>query len=390
MTDWAADLTSPMSDREFQGMLDREHGGMNEVLADIYTLTGDVRYLELALRFCHQALLEPLARGEDPLDGLHGNTQIPKVVGFLRLYELTGEERYLSAARFFWRRVVNHRSFVTGGHGDLEHFFPPAEFPAHLGSAKTNETCGYYNMLRLTRMLFANEPEAAYGDYYERALFNTILASQDPQSGWNTYFQATRPGYLKLYHTPIDSFWCCTGTGMENHAKYGDSIYFHSSDALYVNLFVSSELTWAEKGLSVTQTTRFPDDDVTRLELRAADPVRAVLRLRYPTWSRDAELAVNGESVDPDASPGGYITLNRQWRSGDTIELRLPMSVRGVALPGDPTPGRVRLRSDRPRRATRNGGPVLRRRYPALSASSQSTTLHPRHGEDRRERSAQI
>lgn len=336
LTGWASLSTSPMSDAEFQRMLDREHGGMSEVLADVHSLTDDGSTLELARRFCHQALLDPLARGEDPLDGLHGNTQIPKVAGFMRLYELTGEPVYLTASRFFWDRVVNHRSYVTGGHGDGEHFFPPAEFPAHLDSAKTNETCGSYNMLRLTRMLYMHDPAVRYGDFYERALYNTILASQDPDSGWNTYFQATRPGYLKLYHTPEDSFWCCTGTGMENHAKYGDSIYFHGPETLYVNLFIPSELTWAEKGLRIRQTTRFPDDNVTRLEIEASSPVRATLRLRYPSWSREAAVAINGERFETNAAPGGHIAVEREWGSGDTVELRLPMSVRGVELPGDP------------------------------------------------------
>lgn len=336
MTDWARDLTSPMSDVGFQRMLDREHGGMSELLADVYALTGVEDNLSLALRFCHQALLQPLARGEDPLDGLHGNTQIPKVVGFVRLYQLTGDPVYMAAAAFFWDRVANHRSFVTGGHGDVEHFFPPTGFPAHLDSAKTNETCGSYNMLRLTRMLYTHDPSTRYADFYERALYNTILASQDPGSGWNTYFQATRPGYLKLYHTPEDSFWCCTGTGMENHAKYGDSIYFHGPDTLYVNLFIPSEVTWAEKGVTLRQTTRFPDDDRVQLAVEASRPVRATLQLRRPSWSQEASVSVNGESLEANAAPGSYIPIERDWRSGDRIELRLPMRVRGVELPGDP------------------------------------------------------
>ena len=158
-----------------------------------------------------------------------------KSSGFQRLFELTGEDRYHRAARFFWQTVVERRSFVTGGHGDGEHFFPSPTFAKHLPSAKTMETCCTHNMLRLTRLLFQDDPSAAYFDYYERALYNGILASQDPESGMMTYFQATRPGYVRLFHTPERSFWCCTGTGMENHAKYGDSIYFRGADALWVN-----------------------------------------------------------------------------------------------------------------------------------------------------------
>lgn len=336
LCDWTWDTTAHMSPEGFEAMLRREHGGMNEVLADVHVITGDERYLTLARRFSHQALLQPLADGTDALDGLHSNTQIPKVVGFHRLYELTGEERYLAAATFFWDTVVHNRSFVTGGNGDVEHFFPPAEFPEHVHSAKTNETCCSYNMLRLTRQLFGTRPSAEYGDYYELALYNTILASQDPDTGWNTYFQATRPGYLKLYHTPIDSFWCCTGTGMENHAKYGDSIYFHSEDAVYVNLFIPSELSWEARGITIRQTTRFPEEDTTRLDFTTASPSRFTLQIRYPAWAGTPEVAVNGRAVRVRQDPGSYVALTREWRSGDRVDVRLPMSLHTKALPGEP------------------------------------------------------
>ena len=211
LADWTLSVTAPMTDEQFQRMLATEHGGMNEVLADVSALTADPKYLTLARRFTHEALLTPLSDGRDTLDGLHANTQIPKVVGFQRLAELTGEDRYRRAARFFWQTVVEQRSFATGGHGDGEHFFPVADVEKHLQSAKTMETCCTHNMLRLTRLLFQDEPSAAYFDYYERALYNGILASQDPETGMMTYFQATRPGYVRLYHTPDRSFWCCTG-----------------------------------------------------------------------------------------------------------------------------------------------------------------------------------
>ncbi|HSE21002.1 MAG TPA: beta-L-arabinofuranosidase domain-containing protein, partial [Pyrinomonadaceae bacterium] len=254
LSDWAIGHTQALTDQQFQRMLNTEHGGMNEVLADVYALTGETRYLSLATRFCHRALLDPLARQQDTLDGLHSNTQIPKVIGFNRIYELKGEENYGAAARFFWQTVVTERSFVTGGNGDGEHFFPPTDFLRHLRSAKTMETCCTHNMLKLTRSLLALEPSVTYADYYERALYNSILASQDPDSGMMTYFQPTRPGYLKLYCTPFDSFWCCTGSGMENHAKYGDSIYIHDAESLFVNLFISSTLIWREKRLKMVQT----------------------------------------------------------------------------------------------------------------------------------------
>lgn len=336
LADWAWDATAQMSEEGFQGMLRREHGGMNEVLADLFVLTGDARYLTLAERFSDSALLEPLASGRDILDGLHSNTQIPKVIGFHRLYELTGKPAYLAAAQVFWEAVVRRRSFVTGGHGDVEHFFPPTEFPEHLGSAKTMETCCTHNMLRLTRGLFGTEPSAEYGDHYELALYNGILASQDPESGWNTYFQATRPGYLKLYHTPIDSFWCCTGSGMENHAKYGDSIYFHGPDTLYVNLFIPSVLRWEEEGLELRQTTRFPEESVTRLDVTAGGPTHATMNVRYPSWSQDATVTVNGQPLPVTSGPGSYIPVSREWRAGDVVEVELPMGLRTESLPGEP------------------------------------------------------
>jgi DUF1680 family protein len=336
LTDWIWDVTEPLSDEAFQQMLDREHGGMNEVLADVHAITGDPRYLTLAERFCHQAILGPLSRGVDELDGLHSNTQIPKIVGFQRLYELTGRPDYRAAARFFWDTVVERRSFVTGGHGDLEHFFPPEEFPEHLGSAKTMETCCSHNMLRLTRLLFADEPSARYADFYERLLYNGILASQDPDMGMCTYFQATRPGYLKLYHTPIDSFWCCTGSGMENHAKYNDSIYFQGTDDLWVNLFVPSAVMWRAKGLVVTQTTRFPDEETVTLTVEGEAPARAVMHIRHPSWCAAMEVTVNGSPVADVGEPGSYVSIDREWSSGDRVGVGLPMTMRVEAYPGAP------------------------------------------------------
>ena len=331
---WTAASTAAMTDDELQRMLRTEHGGMNEVLADVAVLTGNSNYLALARRFSHEALLSPLADARDTLDGLHANTQIPKVVGFQRLAELTGEERYRRAARFFWQTVVERRSFVTGGHGDGEHFFPPADFAEHIGSAKTMETCCTHNMLRLTRMLWQDDPSAAYADYYERALYNGILASQDPDSGMMTYFQATRPGYVRLFHTPERSFWCCTGTGIENHAKHGDSIYFHDSDALWVNLFIPSVVTWTEMGLTLRQTTSFPESPVTDFAIAVKRPVRATLNVRQPGWCSGMAVRVNGRRWNAGAGATGYVAIGREWRQGDRVQVTLPMTLRAEWLPG--------------------------------------------------------
>jgi len=332
LADWTATSTSSMTDDAFQRMLATEHGGMNEVLADVAALTGDHKYLALAERFSHQALLAPLADGRDTLDGLHANTQIPKVVGFQRLFQLTGEERYRRAARFFWKTVAEQRSFATGGHGDQEHFFPVADNEHHLRSAKTMETCCTHNMLRLTRLLFQDSPSAAYFDYYERALYNGILASQDPESGMMTYFQATRPGYVRLFHTPDRSFWCCTGTGMENHAKYGDSIYFRGADALWVNLFIGSVTTWKEMRLTLRQETAFPDRPSTRLLVTVERPVRIALNVRRPGWCTGMTIRVNGRRWSHDAGPAGYVSIAREWKTGDRVEIELPMTLRTELL----------------------------------------------------------
>lgn len=336
LADWGVVATAPLSDAEFEAMLATEHGGMNEIYADLYLMTGNADYCRLSERFSHKALLDPLARGRDHLDGLHANTQVPKVVGFQRVHEATGDARYRDAAAFFWRTVAHTRSFATGGHGDNEHFFAMADFERHVFSAKGSETCCQHNMLRLTRALYLHDPQADYADYYERTLYNGILASQDPDSGMATYFQGARPGYMKLYHTPEDSFWCCTGTGMENHVKYRDSIYFREDKALFVNLFVNSSVKWAEKGAVLTQSTAFPELPRTTLRWKLARPADITLHLRHPGWSRTAIVRINGAEAARSTKPGSYVALERTWRDGDTVELQLAMEVRAERAPAAP------------------------------------------------------
>src|SRR5437764_2082019 len=268
--------------------------GTNEVLANIYAAAGNAEYLRVAHRFDHKAIFDPLSRHEDPLNGLHANTQFPKIIGAAREYELTGDARFQDIANFFWDRVVHHRTYVMGGNSDGEAFFPEEEFSRHLG-ASGPETCNTYNMLKLTRHIFEWSPSADAMDFYERGLFNHILPSQDPETGMVLYYCPLKPGAWKSFSTPDDSFWCCVGTGMENHAKYGDTIYFHDDRSLYVNLFIPSELAWREKGITVRQETRFPQEDATHLTIAAGAPTRLALRVRYPGWA-DAgmTIAVNG------------------------------------------------------------------------------------------------
>lgn len=336
MADWAVVATRPLSPAQFETMLETEHGGMNEIFADLFLMTGNAEYRTMAERFSHKAMLTPLAKARDQLDGLHANTQVPKIVGFQRVYEATGETSYRDAAAFFWRTVALTRSFATGGHGDNEHFFPMADFDKHVFSAKGSETCGQHNMLKLTRALFLQDPQAEYADYYERTLYNGILASQDPDSGMVTYFQGARPGYMKLYHTPEHSFWCCTGTGMENHVKYRDSIYFHDDRALYVNLFVPSSVTWREKGAVLRQETTFPDTPTTKLRWTLKRPTALALQLRHPGWSQNAVVLVNGVETARSIAPGSYVKVDRTWQNGDTVELRLAMEVTSEHAPAAP------------------------------------------------------
>ncbi|WP_315760329.1 glycoside hydrolase family 127 protein [Sphingomonas sp. Y38-1Y] len=336
LADWGVAACRPLSDAEFEAMLATEHGGMNEIYADLYAMTGNAEYRELSRRFSHRAILDPLAKGRDHLDGLHANTQVPKITGFQRVYETTGDPRYRDAARFFWRTVARTRSFASGGHGDNEHFFAPVDTAEHVFSPKASETCCQHNMLRLTRALFLETPTAEYGDYYERTLYNGILASQDPDSGMATYFQGAKPGYMKLYHTPEDSFWCCTGTGMENHVKYRDSIYFHDDRALYVNLFIPSAVEWKAKRAKLTQVTRFPDEAATRLRWSMKTPAELTLMLRHPGWSRAAVVLVNGQEVARSAAPGSYVAVERRWRDGDEVTLQLDMTPRAEPVPAAP------------------------------------------------------
>ncbi len=241
MANWVKFRQDRLSEQQMQASLRTEYGGMNEVLANLYGVTGDADYLKAAEAFNQKTLFDPLAVGEDRLNGLHANTQIPKMIGAARQYELTGSKRDEKIASFFWDRVALHRSYVIGGDSDREHFFPTNDFARHL-SAETAETCNTYNMLKLTRHLFSWDPAARTMDFYERALYNDILASQDPDQGMFVYLMSLKPGHFKTYSTPENSFWCCVGTGMENHAKYGDTIYFHNDQSLFVNLFIPSEL----------------------------------------------------------------------------------------------------------------------------------------------------
>ncbi|MBU6401344.1 MAG: glycoside hydrolase family 127 protein [Verrucomicrobia bacterium] len=334
--DWVKMRADKLSDDQMQRMLRTEQGGINEALANLYSLTGGRKYLDLSRRFNHMAVIGPLSRGEDRLTGLHANTQIPKFIGAAREYELTGDKSLEAAALNFWDTVVSNRSYVIGGNSDGE-MFTPTNRLSRMGPT-TTETCNTYNMLKLTRHLFSWDPKAEYADYYERALYNHILASQNPETGMMCYYVPLRSGSRKYYNTPLNSFWCCTGTGVENHAKYGDSIYFHDDNqGLYVNLFIASELNWRAKGIQLRQETRYPDEASTHLVFTCAQPVELALHLRHPAWATSGfEIRVNGRKQRFESPPGSYATVTRSWRTGDAVDIRMPFTLHTVAFHDNP------------------------------------------------------
>ena len=335
LADWCDALLANLTDEQMQAMLGTEHGGMNEVLADVHAITGDAKYLRLAQRFSHHAILDPLLRHEDRLTGLHANTQIPKVTGFARIAELGGDASWRDAARFFWETVSGPRGVAFGGNSEREHFNPRDDFSALLESREGPETCNTYNMLRLTEALFRAEPAARYADYYERALYNHILASQHPEHGGYVYFTPIRPRHYRVYSQPEVCFWCCVGTGMENHGKYGGFIYARAPDngTLFVNLFIASELDWAERGVRVRQETAFPDEARTALVVATAQPQRFALRLRHPGWCARPVVTINGEAWAALTAPSSYLEIDREWRDGDRVEVTLPMRTTLERLP---------------------------------------------------------
>lgn len=343
-TDWMIDITSDLSDEQIQDMLRSEHGGLNETFADVAEITGDKKYLELARRFSHKFILDPLIKEEDKLTGMHANTQIPKVIGYKRIAELSQDDKNWNhaaewdhAARFFWNTVVNHRSVCIGGNSVREHFHPSDNFTSMLNDVQGPETCNTYNMLRLTKMLYQDSPETNFADYYERALYNHILASQEPEKGGFVYFTPMRPGHYRVYSQPETSMWCCVGSGLENHTKYGEFIYAHQKDTLYVNLFIPSQLTWKEKGVTLTQETRFPDDGKVTLRIDKAPKKGITLKIRQPQWtghSKEYNVKINGKSeasiVEENSN---YLTLHRKWKKGDVITFNLPMKVSLEQIP---------------------------------------------------------
>jgi DUF1680 family protein len=336
MADWVDSITSGLTPAQMQSMLRVEQGGMVDVLAEIYSLTGEPRYLDAARRFRHRAVLDPLLERRDELADKHANTQIPKIIGEAREYEATGDPDGRAIAGYFWDLVVHRYSYVIGGDSEMEHFVPEGSMSRRLDAA-TAETCNTYNMLKLTEHVFGWDPRAEYADFYERALYNDILASQEPRMGMFTYFMSLEPGLFKTYSTPYDSFWCCVGTGMENHTKYGEAIYFRGADSVYVNLFIPSELSWPEKGLRLEQRTDYPKSGRTVLTVMSDTGPALTLRVRCPGWAAaPVAFELNGNRLDVAGAPGTYAAISRAWKKGDRLAVTIPMAVRTEAMPDDP------------------------------------------------------
>jgi DUF1680 family protein len=332
---WIEGVVKGLTPDQIQTMLACEHGGINEVLADLYADTGDERWLRLSRTFQHKAILDPLAAGVDILPGKHGNTNIPKLIGLARRYELSGDATDRKAAEFFWDRVVHHHSYVTGGHGDNEYFGEPDKLRDRLDES-TTETCNVYNMLKLSEHLFSWEASADVADFYERALFNHILSSQHPGDGRVVYNLSLEMGGFKAYQDP-EWFTCCIGTGMENHSKYGGAIFYHNNEELFVSQFIAAELTWREKGMVITQKTAYPDEQGTTLEFRCDKPVALTLNIRYPRWAeKGMEILVNGESRRVDPPAGRFVAVRGTWKTGDRVEVKLPFTLRLESMPDDP------------------------------------------------------
>jgi Uncharacterized protein conserved in bacteria len=335
--DWIDTRTGQLSKQKMQSILLVEYGGMNEALYNLALLTNNPKYIETAHRFDQTSLFDDLANNVDVLAGKHANTQIPKIVGAMKRYEIVGDPNFKAVARNFWDIVTHTRTYVTGGNSENEHFAEADNLAGKL-SALDNETCNAYNMLKLTRELFQITGDVKYADFYENAFLNDIMASQNPETGMTTYFQPMKTGYFKVFSTPYKSFWCCTGTGMENFTKLNNSIYFHDKDSVYVNQYLSSTLDWAEKNFKLTQTTNIPVSDITKFTIHLnhkADNPLIGLKIRVPYWVKGKVTVKINDKPEAPRVTQGYITISRKWADNDTVEVTLPAAISVSRLPDD-------------------------------------------------------
>ncbi|HUB52488.1 MAG TPA: glycoside hydrolase family 127 protein [Terracidiphilus sp.] len=334
MADWAAAYSAPFTDDDWQHVLNVEQGGMMEGAFNLYAITGNAKYRDLAYRFEHHRIFDPLAAGDDKLDNNHANTNIPKVIGAARGYELTGDDRYRQISQSFYRIVTEHHAYCTGGTSNGEMWHAADAIATELGPA-AEECCCSYNMMKLARHLYGQNPDAKFFDYYERLLVNVRYGTQD-RNGMLMYYVPLQPGMYKTFGTPFDAFWCCTGTGSEEYSKLTDSIYFHDDSSLFVNLFIPSTLNWKEKGLNLRLTTDMPKDDRITLKIDAAPSSRTALKIRVPYWAtKGVTVAVNGTEQNVTATPSTYLTLDQDWKAGDVITVEMPLTLHIDTTPDD-------------------------------------------------------
>ena len=332
---WLGDHMSHLSDAQMTEIMTIEFGGMNWVLSDLYADTGEDRFMKLSRRWQDKSAFDGPAAGIDDLAGKHANTQFPKFAGLAARYPWSGNPADLKTAAFFWESVVRHHTYATGGNSEHEHFDHPNSLNGHL-SQFTEENCNEYNMLRLTQLLFNIEPKPEYAGYTERTLFNHILSAQDVRDGRICYFLPLASGASRAPQELYDDFSCCVCSGFDSYSRHAGYIYSHNDQALYVNLLIASELTWRDKNLVLRQETRFPDEDSAVFTMQLGQPVHFSLYLRYPAWASDGiHVQINGVSHGINAAPGEFFAIDREWRDGDTVFFKAPLTLRQETLPGD-------------------------------------------------------
>jgi hypothetical protein len=336
MAGWADTYSRSFASDDWQRVLLTEQGGMNEAAFNLYAITGDAKWRDLGYRFEHHKIFDPLASNQDILNHNHANTNIPKVIGAVRGYELTGDTRYRDIAQNFYRMVTDHHAYCTGGTSNGEMWHAPDAIATELGPA-AEECCCSYNMMKLSRHLYGLEPDARHFDYYERLLYNVRYGTQD-RNGMLMYYVSLAPGMYKTFGTPFDAFWCCTGTGSEEYSKLNDSIYFHDDSAVYVNLFIPSTLDWKERGLKLRQTTKFPYDERITLTIDNAPSTTTALAIRVPYWAtKGFAVSINGEQQQMTATPSSYARVEHAWKSGDVVTVDIPLPLHIDTTPDDKT-----------------------------------------------------
>jgi len=337
MADWTQHTLKNLDEEQLQKMLKCEYGGMNDLLANLYAVTGEKKYLDLSYKFYDDFVMAPLSKRIDPMPGKHSNTNVPKAIGSAAQYELTSKETDKTIASFFWETMVNHHSYVIGGNSNYEYCGEEDKLNDRL-SDNTSETCNTYNMLKLTRHLFSWAPNSTYGDFYERALYNHILSSQNPETGMMCYFVPLRMGTQKVFSDSFNTFTCCVGSGMENHSKYGEGIYYEGKDgSLFVNLFIPSELKWKDKGVIIKQETGYPEKNSSSFTIATKKPAAFAIKIRKPWWAKNGyRLNVNGKNLYESKDENGFIVINRTWNNNDKITISIPMSLYTESMPDNP------------------------------------------------------